>query len=67
MIFFVFSSKYKSVVSGYEAGKEKSVSDSVQKRFDVALEITAKKLQMSDFEKNLIKPFVVGETFHANL
>lgn len=36
------------------------MTDSVLKRFEIALELCAKNLQLTDFERGLIEPFVVS-------
>ena len=54
------SSKYREIVSAYHEGKEKIVTEPVMKRYELALELCAKKLQLTDFERNLFEPFVVS-------
>jgi hypothetical protein len=56
-----FSPNYRGIVAAYEEGREKTVSESILKRYEIAQEISAKKLKMSDFERSLMQPFVVSK------
>ncbi|CAD7078437.1 unnamed protein product [Hermetia illucens] len=55
--------KYRETVQCYRMGVEREIPDKVKKRVEMAME----KLQLSKFEKSLIKPFVVYgfDNFHA--
>lgn len=58
----VFTSKHREIVASYREGAERPVSETLQKRFEIAQE----HLQLSDFEKKWMKPFMVSgfDTYH---
>lgn len=47
--------KHRDIVSAYKDGEQRKVSDTVMKRFELAVEL----LKVADFERRHIKPFVV--------
>lgn len=55
--------KHREIVSSYWEGKERQVSETLQKRFQTAQEY----LKITDFEKRFIEPFMVAgfETYSA--
>lgn len=54
--------KYREIVATYREGSERPVSDRLQKRFEIAMEF----LEVTDFEKRFLQPFMVSgfEPYH---
>lgn len=48
-------SQYREFVASYREGTERPISESVKRRYENALEY----IKVSDFERNLMEPFVV--------
>lgn len=53
---FLANNYHREFVASYKDGVERSVSETLRKRFEVAVEI----LKLSDFERKLIEPFMVS-------
>lgn len=49
-------SKYREIVATYREGSERPVSETLKKRFELAMEY----LQVTDFEKRFLQPFMVA-------
>lgn len=54
--------KYREIIATYREGSERAVSDTLQKRFEMAMEY----LNVTDFERRFLQPFMVSgfEAYH---
>lgn len=50
------AAKHREIVAAYREGQERPVPETLQKRFEIAIEM----LKLGDFERRFIKPFMVS-------